>query len=200
MTTMTREFRSTLAAWKRAQPAVPALHAIPEKSGRDTRTGRRKLYCGPAALMIATGMPFEIADKLLQVAKKQATITGAGVEDMTEAFRLAGWEMSRNKLPGGTPRKTYTEISTRPVTLARASRLDFGRRWKIKTEAKTLAQWLETRTVGQMLDITLVGLTAHWIVVKGTRGCDNKTKVPVALEKMPHRRCRVESVYALTRR
>lgn len=64
----------------------------------------------------------------------------------------------------------------------------------------TLAGWLSTRQESDLDKTFLVTVTGHYIVVKGRKACDNKTKAPVWLKDMHSRRARVQEVWEIISR
>lgn len=63
----------------------------------------------------------------------------------------------------------------------------------------TLAAWLKARPPEHMDKTFLVQVTGHYIVVRGRKACDNRTKEPVFLTKMHSRRARVQCVWEVYR-
>lgn len=128
-------------------------------------------YCGPAALSIITGRSVEEICRLMRIqVTGQRAIKG-----------LHGWQVVR-----GLALLGYHAAGI-PVA---SSWLDFNR--------PTLAAWLRRQRKPE--DVYLVGVTGHWIVVRGRKIADNHNPNGVFLRRYQHRRRRVLKAWLITKR
>lgn len=131
----------------------------------------RKHWCGPSALAAITGLNYMAALGVFQ------NIRGPNRVGRTAAIMgVHNPEMMRALTRAG--------YRTQEIGFARGA---------------TLARFLRERTDEQRSSTILVNAGHHYVVVKGNKGIDNKTKTPVFISKMPGRRMRMARAWIVTK-
>jgi len=138
------------------------------------------LWCGPTAV---------------------AGITGRPISEIDKAFRLERYGR------GVTRRKRQPKITRTGWGLISKVLLRYGLGIHVhenfiicRRRCPTLQQWHNGLPSRDSERLFLVGLTAHWVLVKGGLFLDSHTEGKVVrFEEAPNRRCRVEIVWEVLR-
>lgn len=110
-------------------------------------------------------------------------ITGCGYDDAIARLKLdTGKTVIKGVAPQPIKRVLYA------MGFSSADR-------ELPTEPLTLAAWEANRPPVDRDKTFLVMVTGHYLVVKGRKACDNRTKAPVWLKDMHSRRARVQHVW-----
>jgi hypothetical protein len=133
---------------------------------RDTK---RKLYCGPTAIMAVTGLS---ASKVLWTIER-----GRGEDAYNSRGHLKGVVGMRVE----EIRDVLYELGYRPSVILEDD------------PEPTFARWLEHRAKHPLTVPVIVRIRRHFLAVSGDGKwvCDTKTKTPVLAYRAPNRRARV---------